>query len=115
MCTLISLRNQFHYIEFCRGRCYHLPQANGFLNGNILKIWQKGPAGESQQLIDDLTYTYIPGTNKLLKVKDAVTANYGLGDFNDGTNGDNNDYLYDVNGNLTQDLNKILPLSSIIF
>ncbi|MFT3901660.1 MAG: RHS repeat-associated core domain-containing protein [Niabella sp.] len=91
---------------FCRGRCYHLPQANWFLNGNILKIWQKGPAGGSQQLIDDLTYTYIPGTNKLQKVKDAVTANYGLGDFNDGANGDNNDYSYDVNGNLTKDLNK---------
>ncbi len=39
---------------------------------------------------------------------DAITADYGLGDFKDGSSGSNNDYSYDVNGNLTGDLNKAI-------
>ncbi|MGN7787295.1 DUF6443 domain-containing protein [Niabella sp. 22666] len=76
------------------------------LNGNILSMTQYGLYGGIKTTIDQLTYSYIAGSNKLLKVKDDQTSNYQLGDFHDGTNGDNNDYAYDVNGNLTQDLNK---------
>ena len=41
------------------------------------------------------------------------TANNKLGDFNDGTNGSNTDYDYDLNGNLTLDNNK--AISSIVY
>ncbi|MBO9595698.1 MAG: hypothetical protein J7599_22540, partial [Niabella sp.] len=53
-----------------------------------------------------------PGSNKLLKVKDAQTTQYNLGDFHDGISGENNDYFYDANGNLTQDLNKNISMIS---
>ncbi|MGV0923426.1 hypothetical protein [Empedobacter tilapiae] len=54
-------------------------------------------------MIDDLVYDYenTDKSNKLQKVTDSSTT---LG-FNDG-NKTGNDYAYDVNGNLTKDLNK---------
>ena len=63
--------------------------------------------GQTEQatprLIDDLVYDYenTDKSNKLQKVTDSSTT---LG-FNDG-NKTGNDYAYDVNGNLTKDLNK---------
>ncbi|MFT4094196.1 MAG: hypothetical protein QM640_11200 [Niabella sp.] len=75
------------------------------LNGNILAMIQRGLYGGSSQTIDQLTYTYQTGSNKLAKVADAATPTTGLGDFNDGANTDD-DYAYDVNGNLTLDKNK---------
>ncbi|ANI89338.1 hypothetical protein A9P82_08555 [Arachidicoccus ginsenosidimutans] len=77
-------------------------------NGNITKMYQYGLKSDgSSPLIDQLAYTYSSYSNKLLKVADAAagTATENLGDFQDGTN-TGNDYAYDVNGNLTQDLNK---------
>ncbi|MBO9593975.1 MAG: hypothetical protein J7599_13790, partial [Niabella sp.] len=76
------------------------------LNGNIQSMTQQGLYQGAKTTIDQLTYTYNPGSNKLLKVKDAQTTQYNLGDFHDGISGNNNDYFYDANGNLTQDLNK---------
>lgn len=75
-------------------------------NGNIVTMAQKGLVGTSSRIIDQLKYTYQPGTNKLIAVSDtSVTATAKLGDFINGTNtGD--DYSYDGNGNLTSDLNK---------
>jgi RHS repeat-associated protein len=82
-------------------------------NGNIRKMQQWGRIiGQSLQ-VDNLDYSYSPGTNKLLKVKDNVTADHKLGDFKDGSSGDNDDYTYDVSGNLTSDLNK--AISSITY
>jgi RHS repeat-associated protein len=83
------------------------------LNGNILSMTQYGLYGGVKTTIDQLTYSYVAGSNKLLKVKDAQTTNYQLGDFHDGANGDNSDYEYDINGNLTKDLNK--GISSISY
>ncbi|MGN7785003.1 DUF6443 domain-containing protein [Niabella sp. 22666] len=74
-------------------------------NGNILKMWQKGLVSGSSQIIDDLTYTYQSGSNKLAKVTDAAALTTGLGDFNNGSNIDD-DYAYDMNGSLTLDKNK---------
>ena len=60
--------------------------------------------------MDDLTYSYDSG-NKLLKVSDAiVTPTNVKGEFKDDYNytspDPSNDYTYDLNGNLTKDLNK---------
>ncbi|MBK7088175.1 MAG: hypothetical protein IPH56_04400 [Chitinophagaceae bacterium] len=82
---------------FKRLRC----QRQYFIYGTIwLKTWQ-------QRLIDRLSYAYTSSANKLARVTDAVNdPNTRLGDFKDGANTGADDYLYDVNGNLTQDLNK---------
>ncbi|MBO9571609.1 MAG: M15 family metallopeptidase, partial [Chitinophagaceae bacterium] len=76
-------------------------------NGNILAMTQKGLVSGATQVIDQLSYTYKSGSNKLAKVSEAAmnTAAYQLGDFNDGANTDD-DYDYDANGNLTRDQNK---------
>jgi len=52
--------------------------------------------------MDNLTYAYKPNSNQLLKVSDTGNKTYG---FKDGTNTDD-DYAYDVNGNMTLDRNK---------
>lgn len=95
-------------------------------NGNILTMRQMGLKSGSSSLIDDLKYTYIPGTNKLLNVNDFVNnGQTSLGDF---TTGDQHpqkndktaltaasttaqfeaitDYMYDKNGNMVNDFNK---------
>lgn len=74
-------------------------------NGNIKAMTQQGLYNSTSQTIDQLSYTYQPGTNKLAKVADAGVPTTGLGDFKDGTNTDD-DYAYDLNGNLTIDKNK---------
>lgn len=81
------------------------------LNGNLLSMLQKGvvPGNATPVEVDNLVYTYSSLSNKLLKVIDngnLGTNNGKLGDFSDGTNASNNDYVYDQNGNLVIDLNK---------
>lgn len=82
-------------------------------NGNIKTMQQKGLVGITPRVIDDLTYTYQTGSNKLLAVSDTSnTKTASLGDFVNGANtGD--DYTYDANGNLTSDNNK--GISSIVY
>ncbi len=75
------------------------------LNGNILKMVQKGFKVNSSPVIDFLTYTYGTNSNKLIKIVDTAIANSKLGDFKDGINA-GDDYAYDGNGNLTKDRNK---------
>ena len=84
-------------------------------NGNIKAMTQQGVKLNISTTIDQLTYTYLPNTNKLAKVADAITAadNGRLGDFKDGSNGLTNDYNYDLNGNLNIDNNK--AISSITY
>lgn len=55
-------------------------------------------------LIDDLTYNYISGTNRLASITDSKnTTQEGLGDFQDGNKmGDD----HDLKGNMTVDMNK---------
>lgn len=72
--------------------------------GNILSLNRKGhlnAGATSFGNMDLLSYTYDSG-NKLLKVIDTGNKTYG---FKDGSN-TNNDYDYDVNGNMTEDQNK---------
>jgi RHS repeat-associated protein len=81
------------------------------LNGNILAMIQKGalPGKTGSNIIDNLNYSYLPNSNKLVKVTDNSslgTDNGKLGDFTDGNNAANDDYTYDDNGNLLIDRNK---------
>jgi RHS repeat-associated protein len=78
-------------------------------NGNILTMSQKGlkPAGTSD-FIDQLTYSYQSGSNKLQQVTDAKNDNTStLGDFKyNAATKTSTDYTYDANGNLLTDVNK---------
>ena len=71
-------------------------------NGNITTLQRTGNVDGFDQVIDDLSYTYIG--NQLQKVSEAPIANAQFG-FKDGTNTDN-DYSYDVFGNMTKYQNK---------
>ena len=74
--------------------------------GNILTLQRNGKHDSGFGLIDNLTYTY--NGNQLSKVTDAATAattHYGAFQFVDGANVET-EYVYDANGNLTQDYNK---------
>lgn len=75
-------------------------------NGNIMELLRNGnlesivdPAIE----IDNLNYTYKLHSNQLLAVNDDTNDPMG---FKDNNNHDATDYLYDNNGNMTQDANK---------
>jgi len=95
-------------------------------NGNIRQMWQKGLLLQSSDWIDKLKYTYADSSNQLKNVvdlkNDPLTK---LGDFrtsalhpqktlkDNATNTPGSvdlrtitDYIYDVNGNMTKDLNK---------
>jgi RHS repeat-associated protein len=65
-------------------------------NGNIQKLNRKGNANN----MDDLTYSYIAGTNKLDHVDDGITSIYNT-DIDDQNTGN---YDYDAIGNLTKDV-----------
>ncbi|WP_299117038.1 DUF6443 domain-containing protein [uncultured Winogradskyella sp.] len=73
-------------------------------NGNITSLRRMGlvEANTTVAAIDVLSYGYAPFSNTLLNVAD----NGHDDGFKDGDNTAENDYLYDVNGNMIQDLNK---------
>ncbi|MBS1662277.1 MAG: hypothetical protein JST68_14630 [Bacteroidetes bacterium] len=79
-------------------------------NGNILSMAQNGfKIGAPNGYIDQLRYTYRPGSNLLKQVFDSANdANTKLADFHySGTKAAaDSDYLYDLNGSLTADKNK---------
>jgi RHS repeat-associated protein len=80
------------------------------LNGNITKLQRNIPdANGAAQVMDKLEYTYASKSNKLIKVEDQsqYSPTFGITQFVDGTNMDN-DYEYDVNGQMTRDKNKML-------
>lgn len=87
------------------------PQTAYDENGNIkwMQQWGNKP-GSSAVKIDDLNYDYGTNdlTNKLNKVTDIAGVQLHLGDFEDGTNTDPNDYDYDANGNMITDKNKAI-------
>lgn len=79
-------------------------------NGNIKKMQQWGLKLTGSGQLDDLTYNYANTglSNRLLKVSDGNNdPTTKLGDFKDGTNS-NDDYNYDVNGNMNLDNNKAI-------
>ncbi|NER14552.1 hypothetical protein GWK08_13945 [Leptobacterium flavescens] len=88
---------------------YSLQSIDYDKNGNILSLNRRGHLVETPDpdilsdwgIMDSLSYNYDNG-NKLLKVRDNGNNTYG---FKDGSN-TNNDYEYDLNGNLKLDRNK---------
>ncbi|WP_458628618.1 DUF6443 domain-containing protein [Winogradskyella sp. PC D3.3] len=82
---------------------YSVSNINYDKNGNIKQLWRSGLRVETNEigLIDVLNYTYEPRSNKLSAVND-YTSQDG---FVNGSN-QNNEYIYDVNGNMTKDSNK---------
>ncbi|SKD10489.1 RHS repeat-associated core domain-containing protein [Chitinophaga ginsengisegetis] len=77
-------------------------------NGNILRMQQWGLKLNASSQLDDLSYTYIPNTNRIQAVTDAFNDNTStLGDFKyNASTKTTTDYTYDGNGNLTIDKNK---------
>ncbi|CAN5193107.1 hypothetical protein BH09BAC2_BH09BAC2_18840 [soil metagenome] len=90
-------------------------------NGNIKSMWQKGMLEDgTSSFIDKMQYRYFTGSNKLKSVIDHVNNPATvLGDFrasalySQSKTGNPTDYNYDVNGNITQDLNKDISASGI--
>ncbi|MEM6799773.1 MAG: DUF6443 domain-containing protein [Bacteroidota bacterium] len=83
-------------------------------NGNIVSLSRQGKIGaNSFGLLDDLAYTYKNGSsNQLLSISDqgSNTGGIALDQFLDGNlNGD--DYVYDANGNITEDRNKGISIT----
>jgi len=81
------------------------------LNGNLLNMLHKGvlPGTTTPLTLDELNYIYASYSNKLETVTDIMTnttVNGQFGDFKDGANDGNPDYVYDANGNVVIDLNK---------
>ncbi|WP_074410439.1 DUF6443 domain-containing protein [Aquimarina megaterium] len=83
---------------------YNLSGVTYDKTGNILSLNRKGNLNEAATSFGDmdmLAYTYDSG-NKLLRVTDTGNTTFG---FKDGSN-TNDDFVYDANGNMTQDQNK---------
>jgi RHS repeat-associated protein len=80
------------------------------LNGNILNMTQYGKinTGNTYNKIDALTYTY--DGNRLMAITDSELIASARGDFEDH-NKNSDDYIYDANGNLIQDLNKGITIT----
>ena len=84
------------------------------LSGDIVKATRKGAmapmgTGYSYGLIDNLSYSYamdVYGARRLTRVADAAGANPYYNDFKDGVTLFSGEYLYDFNGNMTEDKNK---------
>ncbi len=71
------------------------------LNGNIVTLQRNDRRATG--LMDNLQYSYGTGSNKLLRVTDSGDDYAG---FIDGNPAATDDYSYDVNGNMTRDINK---------
>ncbi len=94
---------------------YNLTLVGYDKNGNIENLQRQGhidSGAASYGVMDDLNYVYDSG-NKLLSVTEQTTGNatYGFKDGNTAVD----DYDYDTNGNLTQDLNKGIGTNGISY
>jgi hypothetical protein len=83
------------------------------LNGNIKSMKQQvkvpGVSTPIPFTMDQLTYDYVPNSNQLSSVEDAITPSqteiFGLPDFKDNAHS-SDEYHFDHNGNMIQDANK---------
>lgn len=91
-------------------------------NGNILELARMGQVitntivnntpteSVSMDYIDILSYSYGDKSNQLKDIKDTATKE-GFIDDNDYDESGVNDYNYDINGNLTKDINKKISIT----
>jgi RHS repeat-associated protein len=100
-----AIHSQFKQSGISENGLFHESGFQYDLNGNIMALQRTSELG----LIDNLSYNYGTGatqSNKLLSVTDiTVNATNKLKGFPD-FNATGTDYTYDVNGNMTRDLNK---------
>ena len=84
------------------------------LNGNIMTMDQHGfKIGSPTGLIDELTYHYLPNSNQVTQVVDAMNDTAStLGDFHYKALADT-EYRYDQNGNLKIDSNR--RIDSVVY
>lgn len=82
-----------------RGNISNLKRVGGQLSGTCWNFAQ----------IDNLTYAYTAGTNKISSIADAASATYKAKGFNPG--GGAGSYAYDVNGNMTTDPYKAMTIA----
>lgn len=77
-------------------------------NGNIRKLQRFGEFDDAvvAMMVDDLDYAYLPNSNRVAKVTDHTNSPAGFRDDSDGTNDTQDDYAYDLNGNMVSDQNK---------
>lgn len=78
-------------------------------NGNIQSLIRHGDsdANDYEFIIDQLEYTYDSNNkNQLLKVFDSTNSPQGFKDDSNGLVDAENDYEYDLNGNMIKDFNK---------
>ena len=82
-------------------------------NGNLQTLDRNGSLGEvvGDELMDQLSYEYKPGTNQLLRVTDAITDDPF--DLDISNQPDPNNYVYDAIGNLIED--KAEDISEILW
>jgi RHS repeat-associated protein len=87
---------------------FSVPVVQYDLNGNITRMEQQGVTFSGIVPMDKMDYGYSASSNKLEWVSEDVSASdYKLGDFTDKNAGDGNaDYIYDENGNVTEDKNR---------
>lgn len=85
-------------------------------NGNIKGLLQKGMKGLSIAVIDSLKYGYTSNSNRLFFVTDKQNDPQSkLGDFKEINNNESQDYVYDANGNLITDLNRLLSIKPNLY
>lgn len=87
----------------------YLEQVEYDKNGNIQKLLRHGDsdANDYEFIIDDLKYSYHPQKqNQLMKVFDNSNSPQGFKDDSNGIEDSEDDYKYDLNGNLIKDDNK---------
>ncbi|NQY05520.1 MAG: hypothetical protein HRT68_04755 [Flavobacteriaceae bacterium] len=93
---------------------YNLNSIRYDKNGNILTLNRNGgnTGHTAAATMDDLVYGYADNSNQLMRVTDNSVNAEGFNDkyINDSSNSADNDYLYDVNGNMTMDKNKHISL-----
>lgn len=97
-----------YYYAWSQASRFNIGSLSYDKNGNIQRLYRRGAIVDNPVIsnaanygtMDYLRYEY--DGNQLLKVTDTGNKDYG---FIDGTN-TNNDYTYDLNGNMTQDENK---------
>ena len=78
-------------------------------NGNILSLNRNGQnASAAATTIDNLVYGYAANSNQLMRVTDNALNTEGFNDqyVNNAGDPNDNDYLYDANGNMILDKNK---------